>query len=554
MSTALARSIQERLRERSDDVLVTICAARAGKRHETLTGAALDGAARARADALAAAFDPAAGPIAIVMPSGAEFVTTMLGALYGGFTIAPLAPPRPGPQYNRFNTILRDCQPAAILCSDAMASRLHTARVAAAAPSAAPIVPLGALGDIKPALRSSAGGRDRPVILQYTSGSTRAPRGVMLDSETVLANAALANKTWGMDEHGTMLTWLPHFHDMGLLGGILYPLLSGGTTALMDPLHMMQRPERWLHLIGELGASFSGGPAFAFAHCLRQVLDDQCEGLDLSGWQKAFCGAEPVPAGLMDAFRARFAPYGLNPTALFASYGLAEFTLMVAGGTHPPVALGPPGCGSIEPCQVAEAMRGNLRIVDPETRRPVADGHPGEVWLRGPSVASGYLGREEETEAVFHATVDTSDPAFDGLWLRTGDLATLDRGYLYVTGRLKDLVFVNGQKVPASDIEWLAAQQDPALNPFAAAALMPDEFANGKAVLLIEQRRRGLHIDDEEGARRRIKHMVAGAWSIDLIDIRFLPPNALPRTTSGKVQRQLAASGYRSHGYTAADL
>jgi acyl-CoA synthetase (AMP-forming)/AMP-acid ligase II len=552
MRTALAQALEACLKRRAHDPVVTICAPRPGQPHERLTGAMLDDDARNRADALSAAFDPSAGPIAIVMPSGADFVVTMLGALYGGFTIAPLAPPRPGTQADRFNRIVEDCRPAAILCTDGLVPRIETARAGVAKDEAPPIVSLGSLGSAERSRRSRNPGSDRPAILQYTSGSTRAPRGVMLDSPTVLANAALANRTWGMDEHGTMLSWLPHFHDMGLLGGILYPLLSGGVTALMDPLHMTQRPERWLHLIGELGATFSGGPAFAFAHCLHAVRDDQCEGLDLSSWRKAFCGAEPVPTGLMDAFRARFAPLGLDPAALFASYGLAEYTLMVAGGSHPPLEAPPPtGCETIEPCQVADAMRDNLRIVDPETLTPVADGEPGEIWLRGGSVASGYLGRAAETQAVFQASMHTADPALAGPWLRTGDLATLLDGYLYVTGRLKDLIFVNGRKVPASDIEWLAAQKDPALNPMAAAALMPDELANGKAVLLIERRRRGLQIDDEDAARRRIGQAVAGAWAIELTDIRFLAPNTLPRTTSGKVQRQLAARAYRDHGFAA---
>lgn len=552
MTTALARALQESFNRRPDDALVTICGSRPGLEHTRLTGADLDQAARARADELSTAFDPATGPIAIVMPCGVEFVTTMLGALYAGFTFAPLAPPRPGTQTSRFNVIVQDCRPVAILCSDALAPRLEMALEVAAEPLA-PVVPLGSLPALKSTSRNHFGAADdRPVILQYTSGSTRAPRGVMLSSDAVLANSALANRTWGLDEQGMMLSWLPHFHDMGL-HCILYPLLSGGVTALMDPLHMIQRPERWLHLIGELGATFSGGPAFAFAHCLQNIRDDQCEGLDLSGWRKAFCGAEPVPAALMNAFRKRFAPFGLDPEAVFASYGLAEYTLMVAGGSHPPIGDPPFGCETVEPCQVAEAMRNDLRIVHPDTLQPMADGESGEVWLRGASVATGYLGHAAESHAVFAATMDTTNPALHGPWLRTGDLATLHNDYLYVTGRLKDLIFVNGRKVPASDVEWLSAQQGPELNPMAAAALMPDELANGKAILLIERRRRGIRIEDETGTRRRIEQAVAGAWSIELTDIRFLAPNTLPRTTSGKIQRQLAGHGYREHGFVAAN-
>jgi acyl-CoA synthetase (AMP-forming)/AMP-acid ligase II len=255
MATALARSIRTCLLRRSGDVVLTICAARAGQLHERLTGAALHRAALARGQALARAFDPADGPLALVMPCGSLFVETMIGALYAGFTIAPLARPRPGLQAGRFDAIIADCRPVAILCTAGLAPRLAEARRAAGGRDV-PIVALAAAADAVPdeALPDCAGGGgpDRPAVLQYTSGSTRDPRGVLLHGDAILANAALANRTWGMDESGTMLSWLPHFHDMGLMGGILYPLLAGGATALMDPLRMIQRPDRWLQLIGEL--------------------------------------------------------------------------------------------------------------------------------------------------------------------------------------------------------------------------------------------------------------------------------------------------------------
>jgi acyl-CoA synthetase (AMP-forming)/AMP-acid ligase II len=554
MTTELARSIRDCLLRRPDDALVTLCAPRAGQQHERLSGLELHAAALARAGALSRSFDPAAGPLAIMLPCGADFVTTLIGALFAGFTVTALAPPRAGAQTARFNAIIEDCRPGAILCSESLAPRLQAARSAAPSGRGIPIVTVAAAEAAAPpaALEDVAPAADprRPTILQYTSGSTGAPRGVALHGEAILANASLANRTWGMDEHGAMLSWLPHFHDMGLMGGILYPLLSGGVTMLMDPLHMIQRPDRWLRLIDENRATFSGGPAFAFAHCLNAISDEQCEGLDLSSWRRAFCGAEPVPAALMAAFRARFGRYGLDPRALFASYGLAEYTLMVAGGINdlPEERPAPPaGCAAIEPCRVAAEMQGDLRIVDPETLRPLADGTAGEVWLRGASVAGSYLGDAAETERVFGATLD--DPADAGgrasEWLRTGDIGAYSDGNLYMIGRLKDLLFANGQKIPAPEVERLAAAQDPALNPMAAAAFMPDVLATGTAALLIELRRRSMAID-QDAVRRRIRQAVAGTWSIDLVDIRFLAPNTLPRTTSGKIQRRPVAEDYRS--------
>lgn len=543
MSSALAEAIFDRLDRRADDAIVTICAGRHGQADQPLTGAWLGQAAAARGASLSRRFDPAQGPLALAMPCGAEFIVTLLGALHAGFTVAPVAPPRPGPQTDRFNAIVADCRPAAILCTGGLAARLETARQRAGEDPRAPVVAVEALESARPG-RSRAPATDRPAVLQYTSGSTRAPRGVALHSDNILANALLANTTWGMDARGVMLNWLPHFHDMGLMGGILYPILSGGVTCLLDPLHMIQRPERWLRLISEKRATISGGPAFAFAHCLNNVRDEQCDGLDLSSWQKAFCGAEPVPAVLMAAFRERFARYGFAPGALFASYGLAEYTLMVAGGNADSAgaspSASPEGCEEVEPCRISEEMQDQLRIVDPNKRCAVADGVPGEIWLRGRSVARGYLGDAAETEATF-AAVMKDEP---GPWLRTGDIAVRDAARLYVTGRLKDLLFANGRKIAAPEVEWLAAEQEPQLNAMAAAAVMLDGMTTGKAALLIELRRRGAKID-ADAARKRIRQAVMGAWSIDLTDIRFFRTGSLPRTSSGKIQRRLAAKAFR---------
>jgi len=501
----------------------------------------------ARSAELSRAFDPARGPLALVFPCGMEFVVTLFGALYAGFTVTALAPPRPGVPQARFSAILRDCAPKAVLCPQAWVARLET--TIAEADERAPVVAVEALaaGQMRAALAEPSARADalRPVILQYTSGSTRAPKAVMLSDANIVANADLANSTWGLNEAGVFLNWLPHFHDMGLMG-ILYPLLAGGRVLLLDPLHMIQRPERWLRLIGEHGVTMSGGPAFAFAHCLQHVTEEHCEGLDLSSWSSAFCGAEPVPAALMDAFRTRFRPYGLNPDAVFGSYGLAEYCLMVAGGNPTPGAerpSPPPGCEGIESCRIASEMQDNLRLVDPDTRRVVAAGEAGEIWLRGASTTGGYRNRPEETEATYGAVLADDETA--GQWLRTGDIAMRRGDWLYVTGRLTDMLFVNGRKIPATDVEWLAGEQDAALNPMAAAALMPDDLMTGKAVLLIELQRRA-RIADEPLVRERIRHAVAGAWGIELTDVRFLSSGSLPRTSSGKIRRREVADAWRA--------
>lgn len=539
----LLERLRLRLLRQGDSPVVTICGGRTSQPDQIFSGTELHEAALQRAAALSHVARPEDGPLALVMPCGAQFLITLFGALYAGFTVAAVAPPRPGVATTRFNEIIRDCAPAAILCSDGLKPRIETAQ-SAGADRDVPVI------DVETLPSTGAGGAlpipdpARPVILQYTSGSTRAPKAVVLTGANIVANADLANGTWGTGEGDVYLTWLPHFHDMGLMGGFFYPLLAGARSVLLDPLHMIQRPERWLRLISDHRVTCSGGPAFAFDHCLQNVTETQCASLDLSSWTSAFCGAEPVPAALLTAFRDRFAPYGLNPAAVFGSYGLAEYTLMVAGG-NPTLSAErpspPPGCAAIEPCRIAPEMEADLRLVDPDTRASVGPGEAGEVWVRGPSVAQGYRNEPNATAAAFDAVL--ADDGSSG-WLRTGDIAVREGRWLYVTGRSKDLLFANGRKIPATDVEWLAGEQDCALNPMAAAALMPDELATGKAVLLIELKRRA-RVADEAVTVAHIKRAVAAAWGIELTDIRILPSGALPRTTSGKIQRRMLANAWR---------
>lgn len=542
----LADQLCKKLLERSDRPVVTVCGGRTGQPDQVLTGLQLHEAAQARGAALASIRTPEDGPLALVMPCGVDFVVTLFGALYAGFTVAAVAEPRPGVQTLRFNQIIRDCAPAAILCANGLAGRIETALASSdvTRPSVIDVETLDAAINLaRPPGRNDA--ESRPAILQYTSGSTRAPKAVALSGADIVANARLANGTWGLNQDGVVLSWLPHFHDLGLMGGIFYPILAGGRTVLLDPLQMIQRPERWLRLISEHRATFSGGPAFAFSHCLQNITEAQCEGLDLSSWRNAFCGAEPVPASLLAAFRERFAPWGLNPNAVFGCYGLAEFTLMVAGGN--PQLLDdrpqpPPGCGDIEPCRISPDMQDHLRLVDPETLQIAEPDEAAEIWVRGPSVAQGYRNEAVETAAAFNAAL-AGDGA-EGEWLRTGDVGVRRGHWLYVTGRLKDLLFANGRKIPPTDVEWLAGEQDQALNPMAAAALMPDALVTGKAVLLIELKRRE-RVADNDATNALIRRAVAGAWGIELTDIRILPSGALPRTSSGKVQRRLLAKAWR---------
>ncbi|MAM76868.1 MAG: hypothetical protein CMO29_24045 [Tistrella sp.] len=497
------------------------------------------------------------GVLVLAFPAGETFVTLFLGCLMAGITAVPVALPRRGSRSGQFRHIVTDCGAAAVLCAPESRATITAALRGADAGGAdpggrdprggAPQIPViawppdGAALPSLPDIDRADAEKMRPAIIQYTSGSTRWPKGVRIMPWNVVENCALVMRAWGMDETAHFVNWLPHYHDMGLMGGILYPLLCGGQSVQMSPFEVIRRPAAWLEAISAAGATFSGGPAFMFADCLTRIRDDEIDGLDLSRWQRAFCGAEPVPAGLLDRFHARFVATGLRRDAVFACYGLAEATLFAAG-----VPKDDAGTAisdqSVTPCHLTDETRAHLRIVDPAGTRVLAEGETGEICLSGPWIADGYLGRADETAASFQAPAPAAP---DPVWLRTGDLGHVTGNTLHVVGRLKDVLICNGRKISAAELEWLAAGIDPALNPLAAAAFAPDVTSSGLAVLAIEPRLGCRLAPDTAALARRIARAVAGEWGIRLTDVVFVPRGRLPRTSSGKIRRAAVARAWR---------
>ncbi len=491
-------------------------------------------------------FGQAGHVFVVALPPGELFLTVLLAGMIYGHTLVPVAMPRQGSHSDRWLHVVGDCDATAVLCTSGHADLLlvHTTRVGGDAP-VCPVLALDTWSDTPATAgppRPSRRNASQPAIIQYTSGSTRAPKGVCITDDQILANCARIADSWGFGASDTVVNWLPHYHDMGLFGGILFPLLQGAPSVQMSPLDMIRKPSLWLRAVSDHRASFSGGPAFGFAECLKRISEAECAGLDLSNWRSAFCGAEPVSAGLLTAFRTRFAPFGLRPQAVFACYGLAEFTLLAAGAPETLLASSSQDFSATAPCTLTDSMRKDLRIVDPEACVELPEGQQGEIWLRGGSKGIGYINLPDETEATFNGVLA---PADDAGWLRTGDLGVVSGVGLYVTGRLKDVLIANGQKVAAAEFEWLAAQQHPSLNPFAAAAFMPAPNAVAEAVLLIELKSGEAVPADPEGLRKEIARAVLGEWGIALTDLRIVPRGDLARTSSGKIRRQHVAESYR---------
>jgi len=498
--------------------------------------------------------------VLMLFPPGLEFVTAFFGCLYAGSVAVPASIPRPNRPMDRLRAIVDAARPAALLTTE---GQLPAARQW--------LEQVPALGDthwlgveaVPEALAANwcepDVGPDSLAFLQYTSGSTASPKGVMLTHGNLLHNSAVIRRSFGAGEGSRGVFWLPLFHDMGLIGGVLQTLFCGGYSTLMSPVAFLQRPVRWLEAISRTGATISGGPNFAYDLCARRVTDGQKAGLDLSRWSVAFNGAEPVRAETLDRFAEAFAPCGFRREAFLPCYGLAESTLIVTGkrAEESPRIFAVRGA-DLERDRAVEAFGSEpgarvlvgsgrafdglrVAVVDPETARVRPDAEVGEVWVSGPSVAAGYWARPEATAETFAARPDGADGSF----LRTGDLGFLRDGELFVTGRLKDLIIVRGRNVYPQDVEWSAAHAHPLARAEGGAAFSVEVDGDERLVVVQEVERLGKGADPEEvvGA---IRKAVAEQHDLDLHAVCLIRAMSLPKTSSGKVQRHACRAAFLS--------
>lgn len=522
-----------------------------GETHEAhLTYAELDRAARAIGATLQRGGYAGSRALLIYDP-GLDYIAAFLGCLYGGVVAVPVYPPDPLRTQRylpRLQSIVRDAQATVALSTSSILSWAQPTldRVPG-------LETLIATDDLPRAKRASTWrdpevGSDGLAFLQYTSGSTGTPKGVMVTHGNLLHNLSQMHRLDGESPLG--VGWAPPYHDMGLIGCILWPLYSGGRMVLMSPFAFAQRPVRWLQAITRYRATTSASPNFGYDLCTRKISKADKVGLDLSSWVLALNGAEPVRPATLANFAEAFNGCGFSPRAFYPCYGLAEGTLFVSGGTpgRRPVTRGfrtedleergiaiPSdgttddrllvSCGSSAPDQ-------NLIIVDPQTLTRLPDRHVGEIWLAGPSVAAGYWNQPRETRQTFEAFLaDTHD----GPYLRTGDLGILDRGLLFVTGRLKDLIIIGGRNIYPQDIEQTVESIHPALKPNGGASFAID--ANGQERLVIVHEVTRPKRVDLGPLLRAIEQQVLDAHDVRPHAIVLIPQGALPKTSSGKTQR-----------------
>jgi acyl-CoA synthetase (AMP-forming)/AMP-acid ligase II len=522
--------------------------------------ARLDEAAGSVAGRLRAAAAPGERAL-LLYPPGLDYIAAFFGCLYSGVIAVPANPfgrGRDSIRRRRLAGIVADCRPAVALTLRSLLPSIADAEPPVwiatddAAPTAAP--------------RAPTVERDGVAFLQYTSGSTGAPRGVMVTHANLLHNLACIAECMGDLTGAHSVTWLPPEHDMGLIGAVLEPIHAGFPATLLSPMDFLQRPLRWLEAISRLRGTMSAAPNFAYDLCVRRTSPEQRAGLDLAAWRVAFTGSEPINPVTLDRFVEAFAPCGLQPKTLLPCYGLAEATLIASGrrrdgpprvvsfrtdalveGLASPVAVSDVASRALVSCGPAVPGQ-RIEIVDPDTARRLPENRVGEIWLSGPSVARGYWGRADETTRAFHARLadDPASPPF----LRTGDLGFLDDGELFVTGRLKDLIIIAGFKHHAEDIERTAEASHPALRPGAGAAFSVTVQGQEGVAIVFEADGLGSP-EASRDAERAVRGAVAEEHGITPAAVLLLKAGAVPRTSSGKVQRQACRIAFLNGGFEA---
>jgi acyl-CoA synthetase (AMP-forming)/AMP-acid ligase II len=506
----------------------------------------------------------------LLLPPGLDYVATIFGCFYAGVIGVSAPPPDPRRLERTLGRLLRIAESAGVSSVITTTPFLDLAR-SLLPPGHELLDTRWLTADTSPSSAdTSVISRPDPAdtaFLQYTSGSTAEPRGVRLTHANLLDNSRFIASGFGIDPEISLgFNWIPPFHDMGLIGAILQPVYFGGVhleeasrhrdpdraaSVLISPLAVVKRPIRWLEGIDRYRATTSGGPNFSYDMCVQRIAVEDCEGMDLSSWEVAFNGAEPIRAETMAAFSERFRSQGFRPTAFVPVYGLAEATLMVTSPAkdslpktqrfdadalleNRAVATSETGDQLLVGCGSADEKH-RVVIVNPETSAPAAQGEIGEIWVNGPSVADGYWGDGDGGGRLFEATLAGSD---DERYLRTGDLGVFHDGELFVMGRLSDLIILRGRNHHPHDIESLAESIAPDLIPHASAAFELRSGDGEPRVALVAESK-STDVDALQQAIAAVKTKVAEALELPLALVAVCERGAIPKTTSGKIQRRL---------------
>lgn len=519
-----------------------------------------------RSQAIAASLqslDAFGQPALLLYQPSLDYIAAFFGCLYAGVIAVPAYPPRRNRNLSRLQTIATDAQAKIVLTSSSLLQSLHNA-------SEQEGLEIGGLHwlatdevdcNLASEWRKPMVNGDNLAFLQYTSGSTGTPKGVMISHGNLLHNLNLIHKCFEHTPNSQGVIWLPPYHDMGLIGGVLQPIYGGFPVTLMPPVEFLQKPIRWLQAISRYKATTSGGPNFAYELCVNKIKPEQLASLDLSSWEVAFTGAEPIRTQTLERFARTFADCGFRKEAFYPCYGMAETTLIVSGGEK--TAL-PISCkveaAALEKNRIVKVndvredsreivscgqIPTNLKvvIVNPESSHSCSSEQVGEIWVSGHSIAKGYWNLTEETENFFHAYVaDTGE----GPFLRTGDLGFLQDGELYVTGRLKDVIIIRGQNHYPQDIELTVEESHPALRSGCGAAFAID-FKNSEQLVVVQEVERSylrkLNVQEVVG---NIRQALTGQHGLQVFSVVLVKTASIAKTSSGKIRRRACREAFLS--------
>jgi len=527
-----------------------------GERAEvSLTYAELDRRARAIAAALQEGGTRTGQRVILFCPPGLDYVAAFFGCLYASAVAVPALPPRFNRSVPRLEAIVVDAEVTVALATKDVLENIKEGGSQAIALDKLRWL---AVDNLPPGLetnwRQTIPAYDQLSILQYTSGSTGSPKGVMLSLNNLMHNLICIRRELDITSSDVGVCWLPSYHDMGLIGGILEPLFVGGQAVLMSPAAFLQRPIRWLQALSRYQGTIAAGPNFAYELCTNRVRPEQIEELDLSCWRIALCGAEPVRTETLDQFAVAFASCGFRKEIFYPCYGLAEATLLVSGRKNAPepvtwiVGRSALAEGRVVEAQAVDTASQTLVscgqvaadqqvvIVNPVTLTRCASDEVGEIWIAGPNVGQGYWNRSAETERTFRAYLAKSADDYAGPFLRTGDLGFLHDAQLFVAGRIKDLIIIRGRNLYPQDIELTVGRSHPALRPAAGAAFSVEAYNEERLVVVQELDRHARQLDSNE-VITAICTAVATEHELLPYAVALLKFGSIPTTSSGKIQR-----------------
>jgi acyl-CoA synthetase (AMP-forming)/AMP-acid ligase II len=489
----------------------------------------------------------------LLYPPGLEFIAAFFGCLYAGVIAVPVYPPRRNQNISRLQALMTDAQAKIALTTTPVLSNIENRFTENREFQALHWLTTDSIvGELAHSWQKPEVRKDTLAFLQYTSGSTGAPKGVMITHGNLMHNGRVIEKAFGHTTDTIGVGWLPLFHDMGLIGNVLQPLYIGRPCILMSPVDFVKNPLRWLQAISRYRATSSGGPNFAYDLCLRKITPEQKINLDLSSWELAFTGAEPVKAETLENFASYFASCGFRKEAFYPCYGMAETTLLATGGLKesPPIVQEVTG-SALEKNKVVSLadeevttrkivscgqswLGQKVLIVDPESLIQCQANQVGEIWISGSSVAQGYWKRPLETQKTFNAYLEDSS---EGPFLRTGDLGFIKDDELFVTGRIKDVIIIRGQNHYPQDVELSVEKSHSALRPSSGAAFTVDINGLEKLVIVQEVERSYLRKLDLDEVIGNIRQAVTAEHALEVYAIVLVKTGSIPKTSSGKIQR-----------------